>query len=99
MGRFLVRQNPYTSHTLLYKHRSIKSEEIVCAFTFHLTSEVRGVVDVWVSGEQLTENEPAHLDEAEERLGAEHTMVLVRVAHVPVGGYRSEEHTSELQSP
>ena len=52
-------------------------------------SEVRGAVDVWVSGEQLTEGEPAHLDEAEERLGAEHTMVLVRVAHVPVGGYKT----------
>lgn len=30
--------------------------------------------------------EPAHLDGAEERLGAEHTMVLVQVVHVPDGG-------------
>ena len=31
------------------------------------------------------EREPADLDEAEERLGREQAVVLVRVAHVPVG--------------
>jgi len=33
----------------------------------------------------LGEGEPANLDEAEERLGHEQTVVLVRVARVPVG--------------
>jgi len=33
----------------------------------------------------LCEREPADLDEAEERLGREQAVVLVRVAHVPVG--------------
>ena len=34
----------------------------------------------------LGEGDPADLDEAEERLGREQAVVLVRVAHVPVGG-------------
>ena len=32
------------------------------------------------------EGEPAHLDQAEEALGAEQTEILLRVPHVPVGG-------------
>jgi len=34
----------------------------------------------------LGEREPADLDEAEERLGRDQAVVLVRVAYVPVGG-------------
>ena len=33
----------------------------------------------------VREGEPAHLEEPEEGLGAQQTVVLVRIAHVPVG--------------
>jgi hypothetical protein len=42
------------------------------------------------------EGESAHLDEVKEHLGAEHTVALVQVAHVPVGGDRTW-HIEELR--
>jgi len=44
----------------------------------------------------LGEREPPDLDEAEERLGREQTVVLVRVAHVPVGGDERRDGVEHL---
>jgi hypothetical protein len=45
----------------------------------------------------VREGEPAHLDEAEESLGAKQTLVQVRIAHVPVGGDQARNRVEKLR--
>jgi len=47
----------------------------------------------------LGEREPSDLDEAEERLGREQAVVLVQVAHVPVGRDERQHGVEHLGRP
>ena len=55
------------------------------------------VVRVEVASDVL-EGEPAHLDEAEDGFWAQQTVVLLRVAHVSVGGDQARHGVEELRS-